>query len=468
MSTTQVIDYTPFDYQQEYHTSSSRYHLIVGGRRVGKSKMAFMDIVKHCLQTPKAVAWWIAPTFAMAREIGWAEFKDHEEVLRPAIATAHETLLRVRFKNGSVLYFKGADNDRSLRGRGLTYLVVDEAAFVDQEVWRKALFPALADRKGKALLISTPNGRNWFWERMKAAEKSTAWEVRVWPTYMNPIISDEDYQQLRSEVDEMTYRQEFLAEFVTQQGMVYDDFGDENILEDVDLDPHWEYYLGVDFGYANPTAIAFFGVDTDRELVFQFDEIYAARKSMHELGEMIHERLGEHGLTYSDLDYVFTDPAGNAEELSSGISPVDFLRRAGFHVRNMGSEIAPGVALVRSFIKTADGERRYFVTQNCKETIRSLYGYTYQKRARNDETVKEEPSKDGVHDHMCDAIRYFFVNQFQQNRWLAEKADVWNYGRDTPMQDRMHMKMCATCNTRFMSRTADDEPPYNCKDCANV
>lgn len=58
----------------------------------------------------------------------------------------HETLLKVKFKNGSSLSFKGADNERSLRGRGLTYLVIDEAAFIEQDIWTRALRPALSDR----------------------------------------------------------------------------------------------------------------------------------------------------------------------------------------------------------------------------------------------------------------------------------------------------------------------------------
>jgi len=40
--------------------------------------------------------------------------------------------------------------------------VIDEAAYVDEAAWTEALRPALTDRRGSALLISTPNGLNWF------------------------------------------------------------------------------------------------------------------------------------------------------------------------------------------------------------------------------------------------------------------------------------------------------------------
>jgi len=111
------LDYAPHDYQSIVHDDDHRYKLIVGGRRVGKSKMALQEIIRHCLTTPKAYCWWVAPTISMAREIGWEELKEYIDDLDLAIESMHETLLRVKFKNGSQILFKGADNERSLRGR---------------------------------------------------------------------------------------------------------------------------------------------------------------------------------------------------------------------------------------------------------------------------------------------------------------------------------------------------------------
>ena len=54
------LDYAPYDYQ-------SAIHLVVDA--YGKSKMALMELIKHCLEVPKANAWWVAPTINMAREI---------------------------------------------------------------------------------------------------------------------------------------------------------------------------------------------------------------------------------------------------------------------------------------------------------------------------------------------------------------------------------------------------------------
>lgn len=441
----------------------------MGGRRVGKSKMALMELIKHCLETPKAMAWWVAPTITMAREVGWEEFKDYKDVLAPAIESVHETLLRVKFKNGAQIYFKGADNERSLRGRGLTYLVIDEAAFVEPEIWTRALRPALSDRKGRVLLISTPNGRNWFYGQAAFAHNSDTWGYQHWPTWMNPLIGEDELREAAQTVSEMDFRQEYMAEFITKEGLVYDNFGDENIIETGMPSMHdFEIYLGIDFGYANPTAICFMALDRVEGKVIQFDEIYIARKSIEVIQDMILECLIRNNLTPAAVKGVFTDPAGNATELSSGISPVDFLRQGDFRwpVYNKGSEIAPGIALVRSYIQSKDGTRRFFVTNNCVHTIRSLTGYTYSKTAKNNETIKEEALKDGIHDHMCDAVRYFFVNCFDNASWIAQAPEQYSYGVDLHAKSRPIQKRCQGCHNQFFSKTPKSEPPYFCRACS--
>lgn len=466
--TTIELDYAPYDYQRVVHTDVRRFKLIVGGRRVGKSKMALMELIKHCLEVPKANAWWVAPTITMAREIGWNEFKDFKEDLSPAIESIHETLLTVKFVNGSTISFKGADNERSLRGRGLTYLVIDEAAFIDPDIWTRALRPALSDKQGKAILISTPNGRNWFYEQAAHASNDDMWLYDHWPTWKNPLITEDELKQAAAIVSETDFRQEYMAEFITKEGLVYDNFSDDNIVQSGSPSWHdWDIYLGMDFGYANPTAVCFMAVDNISQKVIQFDELYVSRKSIDLIEVMIVDKLSQHNLTRDSVKEILSDPAGNAAELSSGISPVDFLRMSPYrwHVSNKKSEIAPGIALVRSFVQAADGTRRFFVTNNCKETIRSLSGYTYTKESQKYETIKEEALKDGIHDHMCDAIRYFFINVFDQNKWIAEVPEMYNYGIDLQSKSRVVMKRCQTCKKTFPSKTPKNQPPYICRNC---
>lgn len=474
------LDYAPYDYQKELHYADSRFNVVVGGRRVGKSKMALQELVRHCLETPGADAWWVAPTLAMSREVGFEEFKDYKDVLAPALENVNDTLMRVRFVNGSVLYFKGGDNEKSLRGRGLTYVVVDEAAFLSPEIWNRAILPALADRKGRALLISTPNGRNWFYDLALYASasqteaygqgKQSSWSYYHWPSYKNPLLTEEELESIAASVSETDYRQEFLAEFITRGGMVYEDFDQDNVVPS--FTPSKEVYqiaLGIDFGYANPTAVAFMAIDEVRREVIQFDELYVTRTSIAEIEQLICEKLYYHDLYPADVKRIYTDPSGNSisQDLAQGISPVDHLRMSElqWRVTNKKSLIAPGLALVRSFIKASNGVRRFFVTENCKNALRSLTGYAYADQDRGE--FKEEPLKDGEHDHMCDAIRYFFVNEFDQARYVASTPEMFDYtaGMKPP---GLVWKRCQGCKRQFRSRTPKTQPPFLCKQCEEI
>lgn len=458
------LDYCPFPYQLEAHTSGKRFSLVLGGRRVGKSDYAIHEIITHAINTPHGLSWYVAPTYADAKEIGWEKFLEHYDKLEPAIRQIHRTKLIIYWTNGHKTFFKGAENDRSLRGRGLTKLVLDECDFIKERVWFQILRPALSDRHGSAILITTPNGRNWvyrLWAYANNPMGSPYWYTALWPTSYNPLISDEEIEQAKDQLSELDFRQEYLAEFITKAGMVYDDFSDDNIIQGYRLQPNIEdYYLGIDFGFANPSAVLFIAVRRDNGQVIQFDEIYQARTGIEQLSNMIKDKCRMYGI---NINRCYTDPAGNAEELSSGISPVDYLRREGFTVENKGSEISPGLALVRSYIKNMRGIRKFSITDNCVETIRSLYGYTYAPMSKErDALIKEEPLKDGLHDHACDALRYFFVNRFDHAKYVASTLDEHPY---TKQKRDTNLKRCMRCRKVFISSTPKTMPPFMCDKC---
>jgi phage terminase large subunit len=452
--TIRVLDYSPHPYQRLFHQDPSRFKIIVGGRRVGKTVMAIQEIIKHCLEGRNRLAFWIAPTFRDAREIGFEEFLNHFETLEPVIHQVHSTQLKVTFNNGSSIYFKGSDNPDSLRGRGLTLAIFDEAAFCKDSIWPQIVRPALSDKKGKGILISTPNGFNWFKD---IYDKGEQWSKFYWPTSMNPLITPEELDSVKAEISEIDFRQEYLAEFITRAGRVYPDFDENNVISNYNLQDY-DIYLGMDFGYAGFTAIAFLAVDrATQEKIIQFDELVLTRTQMDDVIDRIFIKLGEHKLSQGDVRATYTDPAGNADELSSGLSPVDMLRNKGFNVINKGSTIPAGLAMVRSFIKNTLGQRKFFVTPNCSHTIDCFRAYQYSERKGI-----EEPLKDGVFDHMMDAIRYFFVNKFDQARWVAKVPEQTPY---TKVDQSKVVKRCNKCRRPFISHTPKDQPPFVCNTC---
>ena len=455
-----VIPYSPLPHQLELHRDPTRFKIVVGGRRVGKTICFLNEALRHALSQPNGFIYWVAPTYQEAREIGFDEFLAMKEVLTPAIHTIHHSRLKVVFKNGSTIYFKGSDNPDSLRGRGLTLAIGDEAAFIKKEVWSKIIRPALSDKQGKAILGSTPNGYNWFKD---VYDKGTNWSPYLWPTSLNPLITPEELLNVQSEISLDEYRQEYLAEFVTRAGRVYDEFTGSNIISPWSpKSDEWDIYIGMDFGYAHHTAVVFMAVDRGtNNKVIQFDELYVKKTQMDDIIHSIVDKLTAHKLSLKFLECGYTDPAGNADELSSGLSPVDMLRNAGFRIVNKGSTINAGIALTRSFIKNTLGVNRFFVTENCVESIRSFNGYQYTINVKGN--IKEEPLKDNIHDHLMDAIRYFFVNKFDHAKYVASTPEQTAY--TSSRMRHKGMKRCNKCMRPFISSTALNEPPYVCAQC---
>jgi hypothetical protein len=123
--------------------------------------------------------------------------------------------------SGGVVQVKSADNPDSLRGEGLDFVVLDECAFLAQETWTEALRPALADKKGAALFISTPKGRNFFWHLYQRANYDAAWRSFHFTSYDNPYVDRSELDSTREQLPERVYQQEILATFLEDGGSVF-------------------------------------------------------------------------------------------------------------------------------------------------------------------------------------------------------------------------------------------------------
>ena len=63
--------------------------------------------------------------------------------------------LSLLLKNNTLISLKGADNDQSLRGVGLNFIVLDEFADIKPQAWYEVFRPTLSDTLGHALFCSS-------------------------------------------------------------------------------------------------------------------------------------------------------------------------------------------------------------------------------------------------------------------------------------------------------------------------
>lgn len=241
--------------QREIALDDARFKVAAAGRRFGKTRLG----AALCMMTAGAGgrAWWVAPTYPVA-QVGWRLIR--RMALQIPGAEVRQAERIATLPNGGEIQVRSADNPDSLRGEGLDFVVMDECAFIHEDAWQEALRPALADRKGRALFISTPKGRNWFWRLWQRCIDDHDHEWHGWqlPTAANPYIDPTEIEAARLGLPERIFAQEFLAQFLDDAGGVFRRVMDAATATPQDgmIGGH-EYTFGVDWGRSNDfTAVA--------------------------------------------------------------------------------------------------------------------------------------------------------------------------------------------------------------------
>jgi len=165
------LNFSLLPWQQEVFKDQTRFKVVAAGRRCGKSRMAAVTLLIEGLKCPQGSAvLYVSPTMGQSRQIIWDLLLD---LGREVIQNSHVNNLDITLINGARIYVRGADRPDTLRGVSLTYAVLDEVADIKPEAWEQVIRASLSDKKGRALFIGTPKGRNWFYDTFKLGEEGT-------------------------------------------------------------------------------------------------------------------------------------------------------------------------------------------------------------------------------------------------------------------------------------------------------
>jgi phage FluMu gp28-like protein len=231
--------------QTRIYRDPARHRVVACGRRWGKTRVGTYIATRRFLDGGRV--WWIAPTYQMAL-LGWREIRYF--IAQVPRATIAESSRSASFGRG-LLTVRSSDDPNSLRGEGLDLAIFDEAAFHDESAWTHAIRPALADRKGRALFLSTPNGRNWFHTLYQnaIADDTGEWSAHTEPTVNNPFIAPEEIESARKSLPERVYQQEFLAAFIEDGGSVFRGIRESTTARALrSAEVGHRYTVGVDWG----------------------------------------------------------------------------------------------------------------------------------------------------------------------------------------------------------------------------
>jgi len=306
--------------QKEIIDHPARFKIVACGRRFGKTRLSAYKVIIDSLQTPNGVYYIIAPNYSQTK-ILWRMIKTY--MPKQAVLRVMEGELYIELKNGSLIFAKSGDNPDSLRGEGLNGVILDECAMLKPEVWHEAVRPALADKGGWAIFISTPKGRNWFYELFLRGldESQTEFKSFQYPSWANPLLRKEEILELRKNLSEITFRQEIMAEFVESGGLVFR--GLESVLTARPERPvPGEFYVtAVDLGRHEDFTVIRVGRNSTRREVYRerfnqsdWDYIKNRIRDVHKkypgtiiidstgYGDPIYEDLAKEGLNINGIN----------------------------------------------------------------------------------------------------------------------------------------------------------------------
>lgn len=294
--------------QREIHASNARFRVASTGRRFGKTTLAVGELVVHAARNRGSVLWWVAPVYQQSQ----IAFKMLLSMLPPSTRVANRSDREVLLWNGSVIAFKSADRPDNLRGEGVSFLVVDEAAYVKAETWQAALRPTLSDTGGRALLASTFFGENYLYDLYQRGqdEEYPEWESWRFPTSANPHIPASEIEEARRTLPHAVFEQEYMANPLVYVGAVFEGAQVQAAIERGALAKYrneLETFAGLDWGYSGETAFEVCQEDVEGRVAW-IDERRWVATELNVRCERIAELCAEYG-----IEMIAADAAGATE-----------------------------------------------------------------------------------------------------------------------------------------------------------
>ena len=270
----------PYPHQGQIlvRNEARRFNWLSAGRRWRKTTLTMAIAVESAAQGKTII--WGAPTYDQVR-IGF----DETQKAAVGVADFNQSRMEAAFPNNGKIMYRSLDKADNVRGHTADGVVMDEAAFIDKKAWNQVLRPMLIDTGGWAWAISTPNGRNWYWEEhVKAVDdpNSMAWQVptlgvritdkglvREPHPYENPDIPFDEIEKLFQSMPTKIFEQEILGQFVDLSGGVFRRVQEAATLQPQEPQPGRQYVAGVDVAASVDYTVVTVLDAESKEMVYQ-------------------------------------------------------------------------------------------------------------------------------------------------------------------------------------------------------
>ncbi len=404
--------YEPREQFVPFHYRDKRWACIVAHRRAGKTVACINELITRALATSKSDGRYayVAPYYRQAKDVAWSYLKRYSERVRGADPSESE--LTVTLVNGSRIRLYGADNADALRGIYLDGVILDEFADMRPSVWGEIIRPLLADRRGWAVFIGTPKGKNSFWDIYSRSSNDPDWFSLSLKASTSGLIPRDELADARKGMTDDQYEQEFECSFTAAiQGAYY---GKElNAAQDriktVSYDPMFPVHTAWDLGYSDDTAIWWYQVIAGEIRILEAHSSNGNNVDFY--ANLVNNKPYKYGLHWLPHD-------AKAKTLASGGKSIQemLIKGIGNNIRIVPSlSLQDGIQAVRSMLP-----RCWFDKVSCADGLEALM--QYQREYDEDKKSFRDKPLHNWTSHYADAFRMLAIAWREQNPEVKPKT----------------------------------------------
>lgn len=387
-------------------------------RRGGKDVTAFNWCILQLLLNPGWTAFHILPTYSQAKKVIWdSSTNDGKRILdyipKDAIESKNGQEMKIRFTNGSMFQLIGSDNIDSLVGSNPKIIIFSEYAIQSPAAW-DYLRPILDVNKGYAVFISTPRGKNHFYELVKRARVNKEWFCEVLSVTDTNVLNEEDIQKIRDEgVSEEHIQQEFYCSFDrgvegSYYGKLISKAYDEKRICNISYETRSPVHTAWDIGFGDSTSIVFWQEIGGELRIIDFYE--AQGEGIAHYAKLLQSKPYVYGTHYMPHD------AGSGS-IQTGRTLQDVAYEQGIKsiILEREKDIQTGIEAVRNLLSIC-----FIDEKKCSHLIKCLENY-HKKYNEKTESYSESPLHDWS-SHAADSIRYMANARIQFGRGLGSMS----------------------------------------------
>lgn len=404
MTDTRQIWHEP---QRKFFQDKTRNRFLLVGRRGGKTIGIVEDLLSSIPEMPSFTdIFYIGPTHQQSKELLWDILESRMGELgwhfKAKIADQTFQLSRAR-----KIYLIGAEKIRRIRGHRNYRVYLDELAYYSKplnEIWR-AVRPTLTDVKGRAVASTTPDGKgsdayNFYLETLSKKD----WAQHSWTSRDNPFLPQEEILSAKNDLDELSYFQEYEAQWVSFEGLAYYQFKEaEHLKPCAQINDNLTIDITLDFN-VNPTSLLVVQYDGTIPMIY-FKKEYSLKNSSTTATV---RQFCEDFKQYKDTNRieVMGDATGKSRKSNTGRSDYyyieEMLKSYGFNysmkVPSDNPPIVDRVNHTNAWLKNANGISRVTIDPACRELINDFSAQGLEGRF---------PSDKNNMGHKADAAGYY-------------------------------------------------------------